>query len=255
VSCLVTGSKPSPHLHCRASERHPPWPPCRPSFASPTLHPQIGHLVGSLTWWAWRTSYRAASCNLRSSWGIAQCHWGDAATPSSCQPCRSPAQPRSSPLLAPCLPAPCLTHSWSLSVRASSGADTVVASPWWFANTNASGNCRRCSWRLLALSGANGASSTCSRPPVAKLSSVSTFALPCRGFQACLTRIWRITWRLTVNGVPGAGGHGSVHRSAYLCGWLPPTLPFPQATMQRLPCGLCGAPAAEPGSPPWPVVL
>jgi hypothetical protein len=54
-------------------------------------------------------------------------------------------------------------------------------------------------------------------------------------------RAWRIPcdnrykdtlWFLAVKGVPGAGGHDIVHRSACLCVWLPPTLPSPQATMQ-----------------------
>jgi hypothetical protein len=59
--------------------------------------------------------------------------------------------------------------------------------------------------------------------------------------QACLPRIWRMPWdnsykealwRLAVNGIPGEGGYGIVHRSACLCGWPPPTLSPPQAAMQ-----------------------
>jgi hypothetical protein len=58
--------------------------------------------------------------------------------------------------------------------------------------------------------------------------------------RACHYPVWRLPWdnrykealrRLAVNGVTGAGGYGIVHRSACLCGWLPPTLPSSQATM------------------------
>jgi hypothetical protein len=59
-------------------------------------------------------------------------------------------------------------------------------------------------------------------------------------FQACLPRIWRMPWdnrykealwHLGVNRVPGADGYGIVHRSACLCGWLPPTLLSPQVAV------------------------
>jgi hypothetical protein len=64
-------------------------------------------------------------------------------------------------------------------------------------------------------------------------------------------------WCLAANGVPGAGVYGIVHRSACLCGWLPPTRLTPQAAMQIRHHAFwdCPVAAAEPGSSPWPAVF
>jgi hypothetical protein len=77
---------------------------------------------------------------------------------------------------------------------------------------------------------------------VAKPSAMQASALLCSASKATsfasgvhletIDRYKESLWRLAVNGIPAANGQGIGHHTAYLCGWLLPTMHLPQAAMQ-----------------------